>query len=293
MKVFTGNVLEGLLHAGFDAVYDDPSYKNLKGVYDGPKWANDLDDMALSDLLFHRSLRYAENHDEVRLAGANQWGGIGLEVGRPVSAILFGLGRGPVLLFNGQEVGEPARGAAGYSGEGARTTIFDYWSMAELAKWVNGHKYDGGRLSEEQKSLRAFYSRLLRLVAEPAFRDGEFYSLNPSNRWNTRFGRPGEESASGHWLYAFLRFDPASGQRFLVVANLHPKRSFQDVRIYIPKEAIEFLKLHPQQILRFEERLLSSQPPVVAAPAFEGTHLEFCVASLPPLTPAFFEFRLV
>ena len=112
-KVFPGNALEGLLYAGFDAVYDDPSYKNLKGIYDGQNWANDLDDLSRSDLLFHRSLRYAENHDEVRLAGANQWGGIGMEVGRAASAILFGVGRGPVLLFNGQEVGEPARGAAG------------------------------------------------------------------------------------------------------------------------------------------------------------------------------------
>ena len=36
-------MLDALLEAGFDAVYDDPSYDLLKEIYDGPKWANDLD----------------------------------------------------------------------------------------------------------------------------------------------------------------------------------------------------------------------------------------------------------
>ena len=292
MKVFPGNALEGLLHAGFDAVYDDPSYKILKGIYDGPKWANDLDDLPRSDLLFHRSLRYAENHDEVRLAGANQWGGVGMEVGRPVSAILFGLARGPALLFNGQEVGEPARGAEGFSGNDARTTIFDYWSMPELVKWVNGHRYDGGRLSAEQKSLRAFYSRLLRLVEEPAFRDGEFFPLNPSNRWNERFGRLASETTSGHWLYAFLRFDPATTQRFLIIANLHPKESFRDVQIAISTQAIEFLKLAPQQIPQLVERLASAQAPIVAQGSITYNHLVLSIPLIPPLTPAFFQLLL-
>ena len=37
------NVMFSLLNAGFNAVYDDPSYKALKAIYDGPRWANDLD----------------------------------------------------------------------------------------------------------------------------------------------------------------------------------------------------------------------------------------------------------
>jgi glycosidase len=292
MKVFAGDVLAGLLHAGFDAVYDDPSYKILKGIYDGQKWANDLDNLPRTSLRFHHSLRYSENHDEVRLAGANQWGGIGMEVGRPVSAILFALGRGPALIFNGQEVGEPAQGAEGFSGDDARTTIFDYWSMPELVKWVNGHRYDGGRLSEEQKALRAFYSRLLRLVKEPAFRDGEFFPLNPPNLWNECFGRLLGETASGHWLYAFLRFDPATAQRFVIVANLHPRETFRDVHINIPQETAAFLKLDPQQIPRIEERLLSSGTPIAAEASLANDHFILNIAALPPLTPVFFELRL-
>ena len=63
------------------------------------------------------------------------------------------------MLYNGQEVGEPAAGAEGFGGDDARTTIFDYWSMPELVKWVNGHRYDGDKLSDEQKALREFYGK--------------------------------------------------------------------------------------------------------------------------------------
>ena len=68
-------------------------------------------------------------------------------VGRAVSAILYGLSRGAIMLYNGQEIGEPADGAEGFGGDDARTSIFDYWSMPEFAKWVNDHNYDGGAAS--------------------------------------------------------------------------------------------------------------------------------------------------
>src|SRR5438105_3103690 len=111
------------------------------------------------------------------------------------------------MIYNGQEVGEPGAGVEGFGGDDARTSIFDYWSMPELVKWVNDHKYDGGRLSDDQKRLRTFYSRLMNILGEPAFRDGNFIPLNSANRDNAKFGRIGNEPASGHWLYSFLRYD--------------------------------------------------------------------------------------
>lgn len=152
-----GNVMCDLLEAGFNGVYDDPTYRMLKGVYEGGRWANDLDSAARDPYIFENSLRYAENHDEVRLASPGQWGGVGMHVGRPVAAILYGLSRGPLMLYNGQEVGEAAAGAEGLGGDDSRTTIFDYWSMPAMVGWVNGHQYDGAKLSHEQKGLRAFY----------------------------------------------------------------------------------------------------------------------------------------
>jgi glycosidase len=254
------NVMFSLLNAGFDAVYDDPSYKALKAIHDGGCWANDFDRAITSDFIYQNSLRYAENHDEVRLAGKNQWGGIGMEIGRPVAAILYGIGRGPLMLYNGQEVGEPADGVEGFGGDDARTTIFDYWSMPELVKWVNHHEYNGALLSDAQRSLREYYGRLLRLAGEPGFRFGGFWPLNPANNKSEHFGSFDGEPASGHWMYAFLRYDPHSGQRWMVAANLHRNADFSDVHIRIPDEAVRWLGFPFGATLTFTDRLGTSPP---------------------------------
>src|SRR5256714_8301749 len=119
-----GNVLFDLLNAGFNAVYDAPAYRALKRIYDGSGWANDIDREIADDFICHNSIRYAENHDEVRLAARGEWGGVGMEIGRPVSAILYGMSRGAIMLYNGQEVGEPGAGAEGFGDNDARTSIF-------------------------------------------------------------------------------------------------------------------------------------------------------------------------
>jgi glycosidase len=287
-----GNVLFDLLNAGFNAVYDAPVYRALKRIYDGSGWANDLDREIADEFICQNSVRYAENHDEVRLAARHEWGDVGMEVGRPVSAILYGLSRGAIMLYNGQEIGEPAEGAEGFGGDDARTSIFDYWSMPEFVKWVNDHKYDGARLSPPQKSLRAFYARLINLGGEAAFQDGKFFALNPANQDNLTFGRLPGEAASGHWLYAFLRYDVSSGQRFLVVANLHPAISFQNVRVLLPGAALKFLDLDQRPadtMLKLMERLgdrgsgavvtigdvVSSGMPIAELPSLSAFYFEF------------------
>jgi glycosidase len=290
MKVEQGDVLASLLHAGFDAVYDDPSYKALKRIYDGPAWANDLDGTLAAQRpeTFRSALRYAENHDEVRLAAHSEWGGIGMEVGRAVSGVLFGISRGPVLLYSGQEVGEPADGVAGFGGGNARTTIFDYWSMPEFVKWVNEHRYDGGRLSPQQRSLREFYGRLLAACAAPAFRDGEFFPLNGTNTWNPEFGRIGGEPASGHWLYAYLRVPGPEHAPFLVVVNLHRSETFRNVRILLTSEARGALgSLNGNMLL---QDCVSEAPPVPFVPS-EVLDNGFLIPELPPLTPAYFALQ--
>jgi len=291
-KLTDGNVLAALVEAGFDAVYDHQSYRIMKDLYDGPKWASDLDGVLGTVAPLHQSLRYAENHDEVRLANRTQWGGLGPGVGRAVTALLFGLGRGPVLVYNGQEVGEPALGAEGFGGDDARTSIFDYWSMPELAKWVNGHRFDGGRLSSEQKELRAWYAHLLKLTDEPAFRRGGFMPLNRANAGNARFGRLSAETASGHWLYAFLRHDPASRQKFLVVANLNAKETMRDVKILLSPEALNALGISSgDSKLEFCDRLATSQPLRIKTNASSVRQEGIAIPTLAPLTACYFEAK--
>lgn len=287
-KLTDGNVLDALLAAGFDAVYDDPVYDVCMGLYDdfagGLKWANDLDALTFTGARFHQSLRYAENHDEVRLATPHEWGGLGMAVGRPVSGVLFGMGRGPLMIYHGQEVGEPAAGPEGFGGDDGRTSIFDYWAMPEFQKWVNGGKFDGGRLSAEQRELREWYRKLVAVTKEPAFTQGEFYGLNHANKENPAFGRVDGEMVSGHWLYAYLRRDAGSGQAFLVVANFNPDKPLDGVKVRIPEEAIEWLgRERPQW--RFAEALSDGWTAELPATALPDRGL--ALPGMPPLTVRF------
>ena len=281
------NVMFSLLNAGFNAVYDDPSYKALKAIYDGPRWANDFDGAITSDFVYQNSVRYAENHDEVRLAGSGNWGGIGMEVGRPVAAILYAIGRGPLMLYSGQEVGEPGGGNEGYCRDAARTTIFDYWSMPELSKWVNHHLYDGGQLSEEQCALRRYYARLLELTDEPGLRFGSFYPLNAANLHSQNFGVVDGDPASGHWMYAFLRHDVRSGQGWLIVANLHRNVAFSNVRIRVPKETLERVGISEGRNVAFTDRLQDT--PVLMASHAELSDAGLLVPRIPALSAMYLE----
>jgi glycosidase len=150
-----------------------------------------------------RMVRFLENHDEERIASAgfagNPW------YAKPGMVVSATLSSGPVMIYFGQEVGEPARGAEGFSGEDNRTSIFDYWGVPEHQKWMNGGRFDGGRLTEDQLQLRAFYKTLLQMTAQnQAIRAGQFYELN-------------HLSGFSHKQYAYLRF--TRQHRVLVVAN--------------------------------------------------------------------------
>ena len=68
------------------------------------------------------------------------------------------------MIYFGQELGEKAGDAEGFSGNDGRTTIFDYWSVPTVRRWLNGGNADGGQLSPVEKDLRAVYARVLNLL---------------------------------------------------------------------------------------------------------------------------------
>ncbi|MFR4417680.1 MAG: hypothetical protein ACLT8E_10105 [Akkermansia sp.] len=53
-------------------------------------------------------VRYVENHDETRVCSPLSWGGVGRVVLPAVMTLVYASGSGPVLVYNGQEVGERA-----------------------------------------------------------------------------------------------------------------------------------------------------------------------------------------
>jgi hypothetical protein len=199
------------------------------------------------------------------------------------------------MMYNGQEVGEPATGVEGFGGDDARTSIFDYWSMPEFTKWVNGGKYDGGKLSAEQKQLRSAYAQLIKLQNEPAFLRGVFIPLNAANRDNPGYGRLPNEQPSGHWLYSFLRHDPETKQRFLVVANLNPKEALKDVKVIVNRNAIERLGLattDPKAPFVLTDKLATDKPDTATSCLEEASTTGIWIGDIPPLTPLYFEFKL-
>ncbi|MFA6084539.1 alpha-amylase family protein [Mucilaginibacter sp.] len=179
-------------------------------------------------------LRFMENHDEQRIASNNFAGDAFLAVpGMIVSATLA---TGPVMIYSGQEVGEPAAGASGFSGDDGRTTIFDYWGVPGHQKWLNNGKFDGGQLSAQQKELRGFYSKLLNTVkGNEALRNGSFYELMIANEQ-----QPGFDTM----LYTYLRY--TSHQRVLVIVNF--SRQDKSIKLKLPDDLLSKWNLQGEVI---------------------------------------------
>nr|WP_067061171.1 alpha-amylase family glycosyl hydrolase [Mucilaginibacter sp. L294] len=169
-------------------------------------------------------LRFMENHDEQRIASRFFAGDAALAIpGMIVSATLA---TGPVMIYSGQEAGEPAEGEMGFSGDDGRTTIFDYWGVPTHQQWMNNGAFDGANLTSTQKELREFYSKLLNIVKDSeALSNGEFYELMIDNEH-----QPGFDTM----LYIYLRY--TANQKVLVIANFN--RAERALNIQLPVELI-------------------------------------------------------
>jgi glycosidase len=213
--------MQQLVDVGFDAVYHDNSYNVLKRIYQQVASQDDYNHAMVSvpESVRGRYLLYLENHDERRIASpvvkgvGNGESGFGwADAGYLLAPVQYLYGPGPVLLLNGQEVGEQGAGTEGYGGEDGRTTLFDYWSMPALVKWVNDHRYDGGGLDEWQRKLRHFYGDLLQLCQDE--------SVTASSYWGLKYyNRPDVCPRCPSAFYSFARFEAGSGRLLLVVAN--------------------------------------------------------------------------
>jgi glycosidase len=167
-----------------------------------------------------KMLHFMENHDEMRIASkqfaGNAWLGV------PGMVISATIDKGPVLIYFGQEVGEPALGIEGFGGDDGRTSIFDYWGVPEHQKWMNYGKFDGGGLSMEQKQLRDFYSELLRVSgSSSSIVKGEYVDLT---QFNLKLGNISNR------IVAYVRY--SGDEKLLVVASFNSKT--EAIKIALP-----------------------------------------------------------
>jgi glycosidase len=178
-------------------------------------------------------LRFMENHDEQRIASGYFAGNPWLAV--PGMIISATLATGPVMVYFGQEVGEPGTGAQGFSSDDGRTSIFDYCGVPEHQKWLNNGLFDGGQLSDDQKKLRSFYCTLLNAVLNnEALTSGKFYELMLANEHQAGFNQH---------LYIFLRY--TGKQRILVIANFN--RVECSIQVILPDDLLKQLNLEGEQ----------------------------------------------
>lgn len=215
----------------FDYLYDKVLlYDTLRMLLNGQRRTTDIDPIQKRlQGINHQMLHFIENHDEQRVASrffaGDMWKGV------PLMVISATIDPGPVMIYFGQEVGEPGNGSEGFSSDDGRTTIFDYWGVPEHQKWMNGGKFDGGQLSLEQKQLRQFYAELLSLAhTNPAITSGEYVDITGYNISKSNFGDN---------VHAFLRY--ADDERLLILSSF----SGQDlsVKVAIPPDEIRRMGL--------------------------------------------------
>jgi glycosidase len=166
----------------FDYLYDKVQlYDTLRLLVNQHAKSTDIPAIQKSlEGINHRMLHFMENHDEQRIASkffaTDPWKAV------PAMAVSALIDKAPVMIYFGQEVGEPGGADEGFSSDDGRTTMFDYWGVTEHQKWVNNKLYDGGRLNDDQKQLRQFYGDLLKFCGtNAAIVHGDYFDLTDEN----------------------------------------------------------------------------------------------------------------
>jgi glycosidase len=228
----TGSNWANMYVGGFDGVYDkNGMLDQIHGMYTNGYWANGIGEMYGAEVGSTGSytqqvgnvgitgaqsmVRMMSNHDEMQAASDN-WNNTGFDnkwivrPGAAVSALL----PGSTIVYNGQEVGEAAPGIDDYNSsspwygqDNGKTSFFDYVFMPSLNRW----KYNNSAMSNEEKALRDYYSRLYNLAGTLTSsnypRSYGYFSLANTTEWNS------QSQSARQWLYPFVRGS------YIIVAN--------------------------------------------------------------------------
>lgn len=228
-EIYQPGLYNDYLKAGFDFLYDKVGlYNQLEAILTKEQTVESLSQTwRATEGIHHKMLRFMENHDEMRLA-SQQFAGNAAKA-LPAVALTALMHNAAFMIYNGQECGENAEGAVGFSGDDGRTSIFDYVHMPLHQRWMNEGKFDGERMLFGQRALRNKYKELLNArLHYVALREGRFYDLTWANPWFTQY--------DPRWVYSFLRF---TGQScLLVVINFNPLEE-RSVNVKIPEDAIK------------------------------------------------------
>ena len=226
---------------GFDYLYDKVGlYDSLRSIIEGKQSASILTSVWQNlDGLDHKMLRFLENHDEQRIASRffakNPLKAI------PAFFISAAMHQNPFLIYFGQEFGESASGESGFGGDDGRTTLFDYWSVPTIQKWIHEAKFDISNLSRETQELYTHYQNIIKFsLNEKAIIKGGFYDLMWANKNNAQFNSKS--------VFAFLRSN--GNQHFLCLCNFSDQEL--SVSVQIPDQAFEYCGIQNIKLLNFD-----------------------------------------
>lgn len=212
----------------FDYLYDKVGlYDLLRSIVNGHAAASQITRcwQSLDGITTHM-LNFLENHDEQRIASPNFAG----DPFRAYPALIVSamMNVNPMMIYFGQELGEPAADAEGFSGLDGRTTIFDYWSVPSVRAWYAGGTCSVVGLTPEQKELRRRYKQVLTLCnKEAAIREGAFFDLMYVNGDNPNF--------DARKQYAFLR--KKDNELLVIIVNFCDRAV--DVGVKLPQHAFD------------------------------------------------------
>ena len=232
-EIYEPGLYRPFIHqGGFDYLYDKVTlYDTLRGIQ-----CHNLSAAQLTSCwqtvegIAGNMLNFLENHDEQRF-GSRQFAGDPAKV-IPSLVVRSMISTAPMMIYMGQEIGEQAADAEGYSGPDGRTTIFDFWSLSTLRRWLGPDlKAKGAALTAREKWLRGVYASILNLCnSEKAISSGKFFDLMYVNYDNPRF--------NPHRQYAFLRSTGAD-ESLLIIVNFDDHAA--DVAVNIPEHAFDVL----------------------------------------------------
>ena len=262
---------DAYIAAGFDYLYDKVGmYDYLRGVTSKGWAAEGITHqwMQHGDSRLPHMLYFLENHDEQRIASGFYCGdGACAE---PAMIIAATLTTGPTMVYMGQELGERGMDMEGFSGIDGRTTIFDYWGIKSIQAWANKGKYDGGKLNEEQKTLRAFYQSLLTIARDSrAIQRGQIYDITYAQG----------EGFNKHEQFAYIRH--CKTETLLVIVNFHDREDHMQIRV--PNDAFVYLGMDEKatvtatDLLRGGKQVIpwrTGEPIEMTLPAWTGVILK-------------------
>jgi glycosidase len=250
-----------IFKGGFDYLYDKVGlYDGIRHIMEKKQGATTADitrvwQQESGDFANHM-LRFLENHDETRLnspgfAASNFWSMI------PGMVLTASMHDGPLMIYFGQEFGEKAQEIEGFNQADDRTTMFDFYRVDTHQRWLNGGKFDGGKLTADEKVIDSFYTDLLAWInSSEVIQHGKFFDLQYAQN----------SSYPKDKVYSYLRYTEKG--RNLIICNFDlVDHSFA---VEIPTLALDMMGVKSVMLKTFKNFV----PPSAPAAEVEGNRIQ-------------------